>query len=84
VRMGDWKIRLMEPPYGPGEWQLFNLAVDPTETTDLASKEPEKLKQLLAEWDKYVKRNGVIAADPADMRKVGYSFTTCLYGKCVE
>ena len=84
VRMGDWKIRLMEPPYGPGEWQLFNLAVDPTETTDLASKEPEKLKQLLAEWDKYVKRNGVIAADPADMRRVGYSFTTCLYGKCVE
>ncbi|MGO2135490.1 MAG: arylsulfatase [Marinobacter sp.] len=84
VRMGDWKIRLMEPPYGPGEWQLFNLAVDPAETTDLASKEPEKLKQLLAEWDKYVKRNGVIAADPADMRKVGYSFTTCLYGKCVE
>ncbi|WP_420389741.1 arylsulfatase [Marinobacter sp.] len=84
VRMGDWKIRLMEPPYGPGEWQLFNLAVDPTETTDLASKEPEKLKHLLAEWDKYVKRNGVIAADPADMRKVGYSFTTCLYGKCVE
>lgn len=84
VRMGDWKIRLMEPPYGPGEWQLFNLAVDPTETTDLASKEPEKLKRLLAEWDKYVKRNGVIAADPADMRRVGYSFTTCLYGKCVE
>jgi arylsulfatase A-like enzyme len=84
VRMGDWKIRLMEPPYGPGQWQLFNLAVDPTETTDLASKEPEKLKQLLAEWDKYVKRNGVIAADPADMRRVGYSFTTCLYGKCVE
>ncbi|AMQ88882.1 arylsulfatase [Marinobacter sp. LQ44] len=84
VRMGDWKIRLMEPPYGPGQWQLFNLAVDPTETTDLSSKEPEKLKQLLAEWDKYVKRNGVIAADPADMRRVGYSFTTCLYGKCVE
>ncbi len=84
VRMGDWKIRLMEPPYGPGEWQLFNLADDPTETTDLARKEPEKLKQLLAEWDKYVSRNGVIAADPADMRKVGYSFTTCLYGKCVE
>lgn len=84
VRMGDWKIRLLEEPYGPGEWQLFNLAEDPAETNDLASKEPEKLNQLLAEWDKYVKRNGVIAANPADMRKVGYSFTTCLYGKCVE
>ncbi|RMJ05783.1 Arylsulfatase [Marinobacter litoralis] len=84
VRMGDWKIRLLEEPYGPGEWQLFNLAEDPAETNDLASKEPEKLNQLLAEWDKYIKRNGVIVANPADMRKVGYSFTTCLYGKCVE
>lgn len=84
VRMGDWKIRRLEEPYGPVEWQLFNLMDDPTETTDLSRKEPEKLKKLLAEWDKYVKRNGVLAADPADMRKVGYSFTTCLYGKCVE
>lgn len=84
VRKGDWKIRLLEDPYGPGEWQLFNLAEDPTETTDLAAEKPEKLKEMLVEWDEYIRRNGVIPADPADMRKVGYSFTTCLYGKCVE
>ncbi|WP_421911858.1 arylsulfatase [Marinobacter sp.] len=84
VRKGDWKIRLLEEPYGPGEWQLFNLAEDPTETTDLTAKEPEKLKDMLMEWDEYIRRNGVFPADPADMRKVGYSFTTCLYGKCVE
>ncbi|MCG2579431.1 MAG: arylsulfatase [Marinobacter sp.] len=84
VRKGDWKIRLLEEPYGPGEWQLFNLAEDPAETTDLAAKQPEKLKEMLVEWDEYIRRNGVIPADPADMRKVGYSFTTCLYGKCVE
>lgn len=84
VRMGDWKIRLLEEPYGPGEWQLFNLENDPTETTDLSGKEPEKLKQMLTEWDNYIRQNGVFPADPADMRKVGYSFTTCLYGTCVE
>ncbi|MBL3556372.1 arylsulfatase [Marinobacter sp. JB05H06] len=84
VRKGDWKIRLLENPYGPGTWQLFNLAEDPTETTDLAAKEPEKLEEMVAEWDRYVDRNGVYPADPNDMRKVGYSFTTCLYGKCVE
>lgn len=84
VRKGDWKIRLLEEPYGPGEWQLFNLAEDPTETTDLAAEKPGKLKEMLVEWDAYIRRNGVIPADPADMRKVGYSFTTCLYGKCVE
>nr|WP_297402970.1 arylsulfatase [uncultured Marinobacter sp.] len=84
VRKGNWKIRLLEAPYGPGQWQLFNLAEDPTETTDLAQEKPGKLKELVAEWDQYVSRNGVIPADPADMRKVGYSFTTCLYGECVE
>lgn len=84
VRKGDWKIRLLEEPYGPGEWQLFNLAEDPTETTDVAAEKPGKLKEMLVEWDAYIRRNGVIPADPADMRKVGYSFTTCLYGKCVE
>ncbi|WP_417543298.1 arylsulfatase [Marinobacter sp.] len=84
VRVGDWKIRLLEAPYGPGQWQLFNLAEDPTETTNLASEEPEKLKELVAQWDTYVSRNGVFPADPEDMKKVGYSFTTCLYGKCVE
>lgn len=84
VRKGDWKIRLLEPPYGPGQWQLFNLAKDPTETTDLAQENPEKLKAMIAEWENYVMKNGVFPADPADMRKVGYSFTTCLYGTCVE
>jgi arylsulfatase len=84
VRKGDWKIRLLEAPYGPGEWQLFDLAEDPTETTDLAGEAPEKLKEMLVEWDKYVRRSGVVPANPEDMRKVGYSFTTCVYGKCVE
>lgn len=84
VRKGDWKIRLMEPPYGPGEWELFNLAADPTETTDLADSHPDKLKELLAAWDQYVQTNGVIPSDPEKMKKVGYSFTTCLYGRCVE
>lgn len=84
VRMGDWKIRMLEEPYGPGRWQLFDLANDPTETIDLSEDKPEKLKELLAEWDDYVLRNGVFPPDPAEMRKVGYSFTTCLYGKCVE
>ena len=63
---------------------LFNLEEDPAETTDLAAEKPEKLKEMLVEWEAYIRRNGVFPADPADMRKVGYSFTTCLYGKCVE
>ncbi|MCS5583659.1 MAG: arylsulfatase [Pseudomonadales bacterium] len=84
VRKGDWKIRLLEPPHGPGQWELFNLADDPSETKDLAQEKPKKLKDMLDEWENYVTHNGVFPANPADMRKVGYSFKTCLYGKCVE
>ncbi|SMR77771.1 arylsulfatase [Marinobacterium sediminicola] len=84
VRKGDWKIRLLEPPYGDGEWQLFNLKNDPTERHNLAWQEPEKLAELLTDWEAYVRDNGVFPSDPEKMKKIGYSFTTCVFGRCVE
>lgn len=84
VRKGDWKIRLLEQPYGDGEWQLFNLKNDPTERHNLAQQEPEKLAELLTEWDAYVRENGVFPSDPEKMKKIGYSFTTCVFDRCVE
>lgn len=41
-RMGDWKLVTSKPP------KLFNLAVDPRETTDLAAQYPVRVKALLA------------------------------------
>ena len=32
------------------EWQLFNIAEDPTESRDVASEHPEKLRELIALW----------------------------------
>ena len=32
------------------EWQLYNLAVDPTESRDLAGEHPEKLRELIDLW----------------------------------
>jgi arylsulfatase len=84
VRKGDWKIRLLEQPYGNGEWQLFNLKNDPTERHNLAQQEPDKLADLLTEWDTYVRENGVFPSDPEKMKKIGYSFTTCVFDRCVE
>jgi arylsulfatase len=61
VRQGDWKLcYILKTAGGSGEWELFNLKTDPGETTDLAKKEPEKTKAMLALWDKYVAQNGVI------------------------
>ncbi|KAI9871571.1 MAG: hypothetical protein M1823_008407, partial [Watsoniomyces obsoletus] len=51
LRKGRWKAILIPPPYGPGEWQLYDLSVDPGETDDLSTQEPEKLKELLKHWD---------------------------------
>ncbi|MCA9450264.1 MAG: hypothetical protein KC931_24290, partial [Candidatus Omnitrophica bacterium] len=44
LRHGDWKIVRMG---SEADWELFNLGVDPNETTDLAGKNPEKLEELL-------------------------------------
>ena len=44
VRKGDWK--LIKIALLPGKTQLFNLAKDPGETTDVAAENPEIVKDL--------------------------------------
>ncbi len=46
VRKGDWK--LVKIALLPGKTQLFNLAQDPGETTDVAAENPEIVKDLEA------------------------------------
>jgi len=60
VRQGDWKIRWEYKPLGKGDWELFNLALDPAERKDIASEHPDKVKALVAIWDSYVKANNVV------------------------
>ncbi len=59
-RHGDWKILWLWQPYGPGRWELFNLAEDPGETRDLAAAHPDKLKELLGGWQHYVETAGIV------------------------
>jgi len=60
IRQGDWKALYLPAPYGPGIWQLYDLARDPGEVHDLAASRPDKLADLLVLWDRYVEDNGVI------------------------
>lgn len=60
LRKGDWKALFIPAPNGPNRWQLYHLAKDAGETDDLAEKYPEKLQELLAEWQIYVDENGVV------------------------
>jgi arylsulfatase len=63
VRMGDWKLVRLCAPFGSGEWQLYDLAVDPGETVDLAAEQPEIRDQLVAHWEEYATVNNVILPD---------------------
>ena len=47
IRHGDWKVTA-EPGTPAG---LFNLAQDAGEKTDLSSKNPERMKELVAKYD---------------------------------
>ena len=57
---GNWKILLMAPPFGSGEWELFNLKDDPSEINDLSKKYPQRLAEMIRRWEQYKKDNGVL------------------------
>lgn len=60
VRQGEWKIRWEYKPFGTESWELFNLAKDPAERKNLAAEHPDKVKAMVALWDRYVRDNNVI------------------------
>ncbi len=63
IRKGDWKLLWLHKPMGTAGWELFNLREDLGETKNLASQYPDKVRELLALWDEYVKTNNVIIPD---------------------
>ena len=63
VQRGTWKLVHMPPPYGNGNWQLFDLATDIGESVDVAGQHPEILAELIGHWNAYAERNGVIIPD---------------------
>jgi arylsulfatase A-like enzyme len=47
LRSGDWKL-ISKDDNTP--WELYDLAADGTETTNLAERHPDVVKQLAADW----------------------------------
>jgi len=73
VRMGDWKL-LVNPSdkdaeeggdgkAGAGKVELYNLAADIAETKNLAASQPEKVKELRARLNAFMKN----AAEPGEL-----------------
>jgi arylsulfatase len=57
---GNWKASKHVPPFGDGNWKLYNLADDIAEQNDLSAEYPEMLDQMIKDYDEYAKRVGVI------------------------
>ncbi|QEL16431.1 sulfatase [Limnoglobus roseus] len=61
VRQGDWKLvrydRAVEGGTGPSAAMLYDLKADIGEATDLAAKDPGRVKELQVAWDAWDKGN---------------------------
>ena len=55
VRAGEWKLVGKHA----GAWELYDVSTDRTETHDLAAKEPDRVKALVAKYDAWAKRANV-------------------------
>jgi hypothetical protein len=65
VRRGDWKlIRVYDNTVFPERCFLFNLKEDLSETNNLADKMPEKVKELDALIDEFIKNTGALVPIP--------------------
>lgn len=63
---GNWKLVRTALPRGDFRWRLYDLAVDPGETTDLADENPELFAEMRAEYDTYAAQTGVLDLGPED------------------
>ncbi len=50
-RVGDWKLLRQGLNETLGEWELYNLHDDISETNNLAASRPDMLKELLSRWN---------------------------------
>lgn len=57
VRKGKWKLVSQFPQ---NEWMLYDIETDRVESQNLASKFPEKVKELEGEYKNWAKRSNVI------------------------
>lgn len=57
---GNWKLVRTALPRGDFTWRLFDLSVDPGETTDLSGENPALFAEMRAEYEAYATETGVL------------------------
>ncbi|SDN09556.1 arylsulfatase [Pseudomonas jinjuensis] len=77
---GQWAAQMQKPPYGTGNWELYDLSGDPAFRHDLSASNPEKVAELAADWEAYSQNNGIV---PAPIR-YKYGQMNCLFTTCIQ
>jgi len=60
MRQGKWKLVTMDRPFAESKFELYNLEVDPGETTNLAEIEPERFAMMVGLWRENLRELGII------------------------
>ncbi|MDX2093066.1 MAG: arylsulfatase [Kofleriaceae bacterium] len=63
---GNWKITRTLQPYGDDAWHLFDISVDPGETTDVQAQHPKLFQDMVSEYQAYATRVGVYEMPPGE------------------
>ena len=53
VRQGRWKLLWLSPPFGAGDWALYDLEADPAEQQDISARDPQRVAAMAAIWKSY-------------------------------
>ncbi len=70
IFLGNWKAVYTSPQQG---WELYDLSEDMREQNNLAAQQPEIIKRVEQEWEKYSKQVGYIPSDGSLAgERVGY------------
>jgi arylsulfatase A-like enzyme len=57
MREGKWKLVARS---WQGKWELYDMDADRTEMHDVATAEPERLKEMVGKWEAWAKRANVV------------------------
>ena len=66
IRVGDYKLVAKG---AKGKWELYNIAKDRSEQSDLADQDPDRVEKLRSMWQAYAERANVLPLNPQKNRK---------------
>lgn len=66
VYKGNWKaINLPKAFGGDNQWHLYDISIDPQESTDLSKEQPALIKDMITAYDQYANQTHIIPPDYA-------------------